>query len=247
MARSTEIPPIEEDPLYVADLLQMSKAENYRRWLFAIAAPYVTGNVLEVGGGIGNFTPELAGVARSVTSIEPNAYCHARLLAKTQGLPNVRVYNTTVEALDLCVPVADAFDTVILMNVLEHIKDDEGVLRKLQQRLSPTGRIVVLVPAGPWAFGSTDERLGHYRRYSKSSARGLMNRLGLEVEILRYYNFIGVWAWWWNAKVGQRQSQNDAQIYLFDKYFVPVISRIEEVFRPPLGQSLLVVGRQARN
>jgi SAM-dependent methyltransferase len=245
MAHSTELFPIEADPFFVADLLQMAKAENYRRWQFEMVAPYVKGNVLEVGGGIGNFTPELAGVASSVTSIEPNAYCHARLVAKTKGLPNVRTYNATVEALDQQVPVTDAFDTVILMNVLEHIKDDEAVLRRLKQRLSPTGRIVVLVPAGPWAFGSTDERLGHYRRYSKASARDLMARLGLTVEALRYYNFIGVWAWWWNAKVRRRQNQNDAQIRLFDRCFVPVISRIEKVIPPPVGQSVLVVGRQA--
>lgn len=246
MAHSKAMLPIEEDPFYVADLLQMSKAENYRRWQFDMVAPCVRGRVLEVGGGIGNFTPELAGVAKWVTTIEPNAYCHARLMEKTKGLPNVQVYNVTVEALDHQVSAADTFDTIILMNVLEHIKDDEGVLRRLKQRLVPGGRIVVLVPAGPWAFGSTDERLGHYRRYSKTSARDLMARLSLEVEKLRYYNFIGVWAWWWNAKVTRRQSQNDAQIHLFDRYFVPLISRIEKVLPPPLGQSVLVVGRQTR-
>jgi len=209
-----------------------------------MVAPYVTGNVLEVGGGIGNFTTELAGVAKSVTSIEPNTYCYGRLAAKTSGLPNVRVFNATVEALDQKVPGAQHLDTVVLMNVLEHIKDDERVLGALKQRLAPGGRIVVLVPAGPWAFGVIDERLGHYRRYSKRSARSLMRRLGLEVEALRYYNFIGVWAWWWNAKVTQRLNQSDAQIRLFDRYLVPVISRIEKVLPPPVGQSVLVVGRK---
>ena len=211
-----------------------------------IVAPYTTGNVLEVGGGIGNFTPELARAASSVTSIEPNAYCYDRLAAKTKGISNVRVYNATVEALDQHLPTQDAFDSVILMNVLEHIKDDEAVLRRLMKRLSPAGRIVVLVPAGAWAFGSTDERLGHYRRYSKASARDLMAKLSLNVEALRYYNFIGVWAWWWNATIRQRVSQSDAQIRLFDKFFVPVISRIEKVLSPPLGQSVLVVGCRAR-
>jgi SAM-dependent methyltransferase len=236
--------PIEEDPFYVADLLQMSKAENYRRWQFEIVAPHLRGRVLEVGGGIGNFTPELAGVAKWVTSIEPNAYCYARLLERTKGLPNVQVENVTVEALDSQVSAAHTFDTIILMNVLEHIKDDLGVLRRLKQRLAAGGQIVVLVPAGAWAFGSLDERLGHYRRYSRKSARALMAGLGLAVEKLRYYNFIGIWAWWWNVKVTQRQGQNDAQIRLFDRYFVPLISRIEKVLPPPLGQSLLVVGRQ---
>jgi SAM-dependent methyltransferase len=244
--RSKEMLPIEEDPFYVADLLQMSRAENYRRWQFEIVAPHVRGRVLEVGGGIGNFTPELARVATWVTSIEPNAYCYARLVEKTKGLPNVQVCHVTVEALDHQVPATETFDTIILMNVLEHIKDDEGVLRRLKQRLAPDGRVVVLVPAGPWAFGSMDTRLGHYRRYSKTSARDLMAKLSLLVEKLRYYNFIGVWAWWWNAKVARGQSQNDAQIRLFDRYFVPLISRIERVLPPPLGQSVLVVGRQTR-
>jgi protein-L-isoaspartate O-methyltransferase len=245
MAHSTELFAVEEDPFLVADLLQMSTAENYRRWLFETVAPYVSGNVLEVGGGIGNFTPALAGVAKSVTSIEPNAYCHACLTAKTLGLTNVRVYHATVEALDEKRLAAAPFDTVILMNVLEHIKDDEGVLHRLKERLSPTGRIVVLVPAGPWAFGAAYERLGHYRRYSKRSARDLMARLGLEVAALRYYNFIGIWGWW-NAKVARGQSQDDGQIRLFDRYLVPVISRIEKVLPPPLGQSVLVVGRKVQ-
>ena len=244
MSNSKEMLPIEEDPFYVADLLQMQKAENYRRWQFEMVSPWIKGRLLEVGGGIGNFTPELAGVASRVTSLEPNAYCHARLLEKTKGLPNVQVLNVTAEALFNQLSPTDAFDTIILMNVLEHIKDDEAVLRQLKQRLAPNGRIVVLVPAGPWAFGSTDERLGHYRRYSKTSARALMKRLSLEVEKLRYYNFIGVWAWWWNGKVTRRESQNDGQNHLFDNYFVPLISRIEKVLPPPLGQSVLVVGRQ---
>jgi SAM-dependent methyltransferase len=246
MSPPNEMLPIEEDPFYVTDLLQMQKAENYRRWQFQMVGPWVRGRVLEVGGGIGNFTPELAGVAAKVTSLEPNAFCHARLVEKTRGLANVQVLNVTVENLVNQMPATDAFDTIILMNVLEHIKDDEGVLRQLKQRLAPDGRVVVLVPAGPWAFGSTDERLGHYRRYSKASARHLMGRLNLEVEKLRYYNFIGIWAWWWNAKITRRQSQNDGQIHLFDRYFVPLISRIENVLPPPLGQSVLVVGRQRR-
>jgi SAM-dependent methyltransferase len=238
--------PIEEDPAYAADLLQMSKAENYRRWQFEIVAPYVRGRVLEVGGGIGNFTPELAAAAKWVTSIEPNEYCRARLVEKTKGLPNVQVFNVAVEALDKQVSAADGFDTIILMNVLEHIKDDEEVLRRLKQRLAPGGRVAALVPACPWAFGSIDQRLGHFRRYSKTSARDLMAKLSLELEKCRYYNFIGIWAWWWNAKVARRQSQNDAQIRLFDRFFVPLISRVEKVLPPPLGQSVLVVGRQTQ-
>ena len=244
MAHSTELFPIEEDPFFMEDLLQMAKAENYRCWQFEAVAPYIQGDVLEVGGGIGNFTPELARVAKSVVSIEPNAYCFERLREKTKDLANVRVHNATVESLDQHLPKGDQRDTVVLMNVLEHIKDDHAVLELLRRRLRPGGRIVVLVPAAPWAFGRTDERLGHYRRYSKDSARRLVGALGMAVEKLRYFNFIGVWAWWWNGRVAGSQKQSDAQIRLFDRYFVPCISRLERILAPPVGQSLLFVARQ---
>ncbi|HWX18524.1 MAG TPA: class I SAM-dependent methyltransferase [Candidatus Binatia bacterium] len=244
MAHSTDLFPIEEDPFFLEDLLQMARAGNFRRWQFAMVAPYITGKVLEVGGGIGNFTPELARVAESVVSIEPNAYCFARLQEKTKDLANVRVCNATVESLDQQLPPEDRRDTIVLMNVLEHIKDDAAVLQLLRRRLKPDGRIVLLVPAAPWAFGHIDERLGHYRRYSKASARQLIAALGMQVEKLRYFNFIGVWAWWWNARISKTRKQNDAQIRVFDRYFVPCISRVENVVAPPVGQSLLLVARQ---
>jgi len=233
---------VELDPFYVEDLEQMSRAHNYRRWQFKMVAPYLRGTILEIGGGIGNFTPELASVASQVISLEPNAYCYRRLVDRIAGLTNVKVYNCTVEELDKQTADGKA-DTVVLMNVLEHIRDDAAVLATLKRRLKPGGRIVVLVPAGPWAYGDLDKRLGHFRRYSKRSARELVLGLALDLEHLRYYNFIGLWAWWWNGRKAHRQKQSDAQIRVFDKYVVPFISRIERVIAAPLGQSLLFVVR----
>ena len=245
MAQPTENYSVEVDPFYVQDLRQMAKAENYRRWQFEMVAPHIHGRVLEVGGGIGNFTPELAGAAESVISIEPNEYCFKQLREKTRALTNVSVHQATVESLDEKVPLARGLDTVVLMNVLEHIQDDRAVLELLKQRLKPGGKIVVLVPACQWAFGSTDARLGHYRRYSKPYTRQLVAKIGMQLTAMRYYNFIGIWGWWWNAKFAKRESQSDAQIRLFDKVFVPVISRVEKFMPPPVGQSLLFVARAA--
>ena len=244
MAHSTELFPVEVDPFFVEDLRQMARAENYRRWQFDMVAPFIKGTVLEVGGGIGNFTPELSRAADNLISLEPNEYCYKQLVEKTKDLKNVVAHRATVESLDEKIPLTRHVDTVVLMNVLEHIQDDKAVLTKLQQRLKPTGRIVILVPACQWAFGSTDDRLGHYRRYWKGYTRELVASLGMEIEKMRYYHFIGVWAWWWNAKFAHRQNQSDGQIKLFDKFFVPVISRLEKFVPPPVGQSLLFVARQ---
>jgi SAM-dependent methyltransferase len=237
---------VEEDRFYVEDLRQMERAENYRRWQFEMVAKFLSGHVLEVGGSIGNFTPQLAQAAQSVTSIEPNEYCFNQLREKVKPLQNVDVHRATVESLDGVMPLSRQFDAVVLMNVLEHIQDDRAVLAKLKQRLTLDGRVVVLVPGVPWVFGSTDKRLGHYRRYSKGYSRNLFAGLEMKIEFMRYYNFIGVWAWLWNNRVSRRQNQSHAQIRIFDKYFVPVISCFEKFVCPPMGQSLLIVGRQCK-
>jgi SAM-dependent methyltransferase len=243
MAHSTELFPVEIDPFFAEDLRQMERAANYRRWQFDMVAPFLGDNVLEVGGGIGNFTPQLAGAAKKVVSLEPNEYCFGQLQEKIAGLANVTPLRATVESLDTVLPAGEKFDAIVLMNVLEHIQDDRAVLTALKRRLAPGGRLVVLVPAGPWAFGHMDERLGHYRRYAKGYARQLFSAVGLNITAMRYYNFIGIWGWWWNAKFARRENQSDAQIRFFDKFLVPVLSRLEKFIAPPVGQSILIVGR----
>ena len=235
---------IEEDPFFAKDLEQMARATNYRRWQFQIVAPHVRGSVLEVGGGIGNFTPELARLSNSVVSLEPNADCHRQLLEKTRSLENVTVHNITAEALDDRLGADYAADTVVCMNVLEHIKDDEAAVRTFSKRLKPGGKLVLLVPGVQSLFGDIDRRLGHYRRYSKASARALLEKAGLVPVEIRYFNFIGLWGWFWNARVTRRISQSDAQILFFDKFIVPWLSRLESVVPAPVGQSLLVVARR---
>ena len=225
----------------------MARANNYRRWQFRMIEPYLRGNILEIGGGIGNFTPELARAGESVVSIEPNEHCHRQLVEKTRSLPNTKVYNLTAEALDGQLAADYQADTAVCMNVLEHLKDDEAAVRTFSRRLKTGGVLVLLVPAVPWLFGEIDRRLGHYRRYSKTSARALIARCGLGLVKARYFNFVGVWGWWWNARVTKSLTQSDAQIRLFDGWIVPWLSKIEAMVPPPIGQSLLVVARKEKS
>ena len=241
---TTEPYSIEEDPFFAQDLRQMAKATRYRRWQFEMIAPYISGRVLEVGGGIGNFTPDLARVAESVVSLEPNAYCHRLLVDSTKELRNVSVYNVTAEDLDRHLGQEYRADTVVCMNVLEHLQNDEAAVRSFSRRLKPGGVLVLLIPAMPWAFGEIDRRLGHYRRYAKAGARALLEKAGLAIVKLRYFNFIGIWGWLWNARVAKSATQNDAQIHIFDNYIVPWQSRLESWLPAPLGQSLLAVARK---
>lgn len=235
---------VEEDPFFAEDLRQMAKAVNYRRWQFKMISPYVRGRVLEVGGGIGNFTADLARAAEMVVSIEPNLHCYNQLVEKTGALANVTALNVAAESLSARLPPDFRADTVVCMNVLEHIRDDVSAVGNFTRLLKPGGKLVLLVPAVPAAFGFIDERLGHFRRYSKRGLKALLIKAGFVPEKIRFFNFVGLWAWWWNARFARREKQSDAQIYFFDRFLVPLLSFLERILPPPIGQSLLAAGRK---
>ncbi|PTY08571.1 hypothetical protein DB347_03060 [Opitutaceae bacterium EW11] len=233
------------DPFYEKDLEQMSKARNYLAWQFKLVEPYVFGDVLEVGGGIGNFTTWLAKRSRTVVSIEPNAFCFSRLSRSVQGISNVEVHSCVAEELESKLGKTVRFDAIVCMNVMEHIADDRALCLTFSRLLKHGGNAVIQVPALPFLFGRIDQLLGHYRRYTKSAARDLFTSSGLQPTRLRYFNFPGVWAWWWNAHVTKSVSQSDFQIGVFDRGIVPWLAALEAAIPPPIGQCLLAVGRKA--
>jgi SAM-dependent methyltransferase len=233
------------DPFYERDLQQMANATNYLAWQFGMVRPHLRGRVLEVGAGIGTFTSHMALVAEHVTALEPNRYCFERLTRDTVHLPNVSRYELPVEEFHATVARNRTFDTIVCMNVLEHIRDDAAVLREFRSLISPGGRLVLLIPAIPLAFGEIDRRLGHYRRYTKRGVRALFSSTGWRDVQLRYFNVVGLLGWLWNTKVLVKHAQSDHQIRLFDRAIVPVLSRIESAMPVPVGQSLLAVATPA--
>ncbi len=233
-----------DDPFYVEDLRLMAKAVRYRQWQFELLRPFLGNSILEVGGGIGNFTLMLAGNAESVVSIEPNAYCFDHLLETTKDHANIEVVRTDLEHLSVSHSNVRECDTVVCMNVLEHIVDDREAVEKMRSILIPGGRLILIVPAVQAAFGEIDRRLGHYRRYSRGMIGELLRNTCMEVQVVKYFNFVGLLGWFWNAKIRPRNIQSEQQISMFDTYIVPFVSRLEHIVPPPVGQSLLAVARK---
>jgi SAM-dependent methyltransferase len=181
-----------------------------------------------------------------VISLEPNRDCFSQLTQNTRSLGNVTALNTTAESLDQHLPANYIADTLVCMNVLEHIQDDEAAVRNFARRLKAGGTMVLLVPGVPAVFGRIDQRLGHYRRYSKAGLRALLLHTGFGVQKLRYFNLVGLIGWAWNTRFANLEKQSDAQIRVFDGYVVPWLSRLEGVLPPPIGQSLLAVGTKLK-
>lgn len=222
----------------------MSAAPRYNAWQFEQIAPYVGRRVLEVGSGIGNMSAHIiAGGRDAVVLTDTDAWYQARLRERFADRPEVRVDSLTLpDSTAVGRFQALRLDTVIALNVVEHIEDDVGTLRSMAELLAPAGRVVVLVPALPSIFGSLDEELGHYRRYTRESLASAFLAAGLRLERMSWFNRTGTLGWWLNACVRRTRLIPLAQLRSFDA-MVPLL-RFERFLPFPFGQSLIAIGRR---
>ncbi len=221
----------------------MSAAPRYNAWQFEQIEPYLGRRVLEVGSGIGNMSAHIVAAGREVVVLtDTDAWYQAQLRQRFADRPEVQVSSLTLPdptAAGRFRPLA--LDTVIALNVVEHIEDDVGTLRSMAELLAPAGRVVVLVPALPSIFGSLDEELGHYRRYTRASLAAAFQAAGLALERMFWFNRVGTLGWWFNARVRRTRLIPLAQLRSFDS-MVPVL-RAERFLPLPFGQSLIAIGR----
>ncbi len=216
----------------------LNEARNYRSALLREFSEHLHGRVLEVGAGIGQITRTLRQnpAIRHVTSIEPDAKFCQQLRA---ALPSHTVIQGTIDDL----PGEAAWDAILSVNVLEHIEADERELAIYQRKLAPlAGTLCLFVPARPEIYAPIDKDFGHFRRYTKTELRQKIERAGFEILRLRYYNFIGYFAWWFSFCVLKQRGFNLASVRFFDRIIFPVMYGLEtRLCAPPLGQSLLVM------
>jgi SAM-dependent methyltransferase len=160
----------------------------------------------------------------------------AILKERLDGLTNVQVMRSTLATVS-----QSDFDCAVMLNVLEHIEDDQGVIEQVFQLLKPGGRFCVWVPAFQSLYGDFDRRIGHYRRYRRPQLVRAMEQCGFTVVHARYENFVGFFAWWAVIRLLGGTPHSGGLASIFDMWLVPVIRRVEKILRPPIGQSLYVV------
>lgn len=218
----------------------MTRAVNYFAWQARIAMAPLGRRIVEVGCGIGNFTRMIAD-RDLVVGVDIEPVCIAEHQKNFAGRANVhsRVMDAmSAEFLEL---KAHRPDSIVCLNVLEHIEDDLGTLKAFASILPRGGKAVLIVPAFMALYGPIDQHLGHYRRYTKSSFAATASAAGFAARELRYMNTVGFFGWWMNAKVLKREEQSEGQIDLFDQRIVPVLDRLESWVTPPFGQSVFAV------
>ena len=227
------------DENLLTTLSSLEGAVNYRDWLLRLAHPFLAAPVLEVGAGRGTFTPYLA-AAGAVTAIEPSDRLAKLLTEAVATHPQVSV--VVGELAD--VPAAADHGSAVMFNVLEHIADDCEALRQIHERLRPGACLALWVPAFPLLYSNFDRRIGHHRRYRLRGLKSLVRDAGYTVERAHYANAIGWFSWLFFCRLLRANPVDGVLTHVFDGFFVPVISRVERVIRPPFGQSVFLVARK---
>jgi 2-polyprenyl-3-methyl-5-hydroxy-6-metoxy-1,4-benzoquinol methylase len=226
------------------DLETMREARRYQAHVFNLFRPYVGARVLEVGSGIGTTTEQLLGVASRVVGIEPNRTSAERLQQSVGHDPRFTLRACHLEECDADELRGERFDTVVCINVLEHIEDDVSALRMFRDLLQPSGgHVLIFVPAVKAAYGPLDAELGHHRRYSRRTLASAFDAAGLALDVLRYTNPIGLLAWLFNARVRKSTAHSPQQIAVFERLVAPWALPLERLVPMPIGLSLVAVGR----
>ena len=132
-------------------------------------------------------------------------------------------------------------DSVVLINVLEHVENDEELLRTIHQILKPGGTVLLFVPAVPGLYGSLDEEFWHIRRYRKGELGSLLIKTGFQTGCLRYFNFPGIFSWFIFGRIFKCKTFNPWSVWLYDRIFMSWIPGCERIWELVLGQSMRAV------
>ena len=227
------------DGYYV--LQSMRRARGLNRWILEQFREFLGQRVLEAGCGIGNFTELLLDRERLVCLDNDPLYVEM-LTWRLGHLENVRT-----EKFDLAhtggyaALKPERIDTIVCLNVLEHLAPDEQVLSAYYDLLEPGGHAIILVPAHPSLYGPCDEALGHERRYTQVDLHSKMQAAGFEVVSMQEFNRMGVPGWWLNKQLGRRDL-NPRQMRAFE-LLLPIAKGMEAL-KIGRGLSLIGVGRK---
>jgi 2-polyprenyl-3-methyl-5-hydroxy-6-metoxy-1,4-benzoquinol methylase len=209
---------------------------NYLGWIADLVKPRLGHRVLELGAGIGSIT-RLYADGHEVLATDLSPYCVGAMRERFAAAPNITVVQSDLRELSAS---GERFDSILMVNVLEHIEDDAGVLSAMPSVLSPGGRIVIYVPALNALYGQWDRKVGHFRRYSKWRMHGVARVAGLDVVELRYVNALAIPAWAAFSRTEVDRTQG-ASLSVWDRTGVPVSRALEARIRPPLGLNVLAV------
>ena len=191
-------------------------AQRFNRWMAAVIQPYIGQRVLETGAGIGNLTGILSPRRELYIAGDIDPEHLARLRARFQHRPRIEVRHCDLANPADFKPLAGVVDSVVCLNVLEHVEAEMASLGNIYMALRRGGRAIVLVPHGQEIYGSLDKALGHFRRYSREELKDKLEQSGFRVERILDFNRISRPAWYVTGCLLRRKTLSRFQLRIFD-------------------------------
>lgn len=214
-------------------------AKNWKAYWSSFLRPFLHQTVLEVGAGIGSNTVLLStSRPQRWVCLEPDGQLRSKLERNLKQLPAGchETFSSTVAAL----PATELYDTIIYIDVLEHIADDAAELKRAANHLKPGGRLAVLSPAHQWLFSKFDAAIGHHRRYSRRRLLAVAPP-GVRLERARYLDAFGLFLSLGNRLLLRQDLPSVGQIKFWDRFVVPVSRLMDPVLFHRAGKSVLVI------
>lgn len=222
-------------------LESMSQAVWYNKWTMDKFRSFLHGDILEVGCGIGNFTKTLADYGR-VWSIDIED-SYIRQTKKLVG-EKANVGFGDIEKGKYFFN-NQKFDSVVCLNVLEHIKSDDQALENLHKILKAEGNLILLIPLHHFLYGEIDRSIRHFRRYTEVEIINKLQKHGFKILKHRRINFFGAIGWYISGKIFQENTVGYIKTKLFN-FFAPIILPFEDLIEPPLATSILVIAKKEK-
>lgn len=222
----------------------IESASNYTNWVLQPFRPYFGSSLLEVGLGHGGYREFLSGVPDYVgVDIDPKSIESAKMRHPSERFLCVDITAKNFRE----VTGSQSFTSVLCVNVLEHIEEDQAAVDSLFSSLAVGGHLLLFVPAFQFLYSPMDKMAGHHRRYNKDSLSELLDGRERSIIDIRYFNSIGGIGWWVNKFLPHSNLNSDAinnQIRIFDKFIIPVAQKIDFLSNRFFGQSLLAICRR---
>ncbi|HRP56399.1 class I SAM-dependent methyltransferase [Agriterribacter sp.] len=232
----------DKDPLGSKTLETISNASNFNQWMYAEIKPFLKGEILEIGSGIGNISRYVIADGFKITLSDFNPGYYQWLKEKFSDSQYVQ----NIMQIDLLHPdfqkkysfLYEKFDSVFLLNVIEHIEDDITAVKNCKFLMKPNGHLVLLAPAYNWLYCRFDRELGHYRRYTLHSMKHILKCNGLHIHSGSYFNSAGITGWLFFGKIMNNKMIGNGEMSVFNR-IVPIARILDKLTAKKIGLSVI--------
>ena len=235
------------DPVGAATLMVIAKADKFNRWMYETIKPFLKGEILEVGSGIGNISKFLIPGELPITLSDYSPVYRDQLQKQYGHFKNV----VTIIDLDLQHPEFEQryfqfkgkFDTIFMLNVIEHLANDVRAAEHCKFMLRIDGHLIILAPAYQFLFCRLDRELGHYRRYTLKKLSKIVLKAGLTIFKKQYFNSLGIAGWLVSGKIFRARNLGTNEMASFNR-LVPLAKLCDKIFFKKAGLSAIIVAQK---